>query len=62
MTRSGCGSARKWLRVERDLPGEAEEVREHGVCGLKDSPAKFKKAAEGLDLLMLHLAGQHKAG
>jgi hypothetical protein len=47
---------RAYYEMERDLPGKAEEILEHGVCGLEDSPAKFKKAAEGLDLLKIHLA------
>ena len=47
---------RAYYEMERDLPGKADEILEHGVCGLLDSPAKFKKAAEGLDLLKLHLA------
>ena len=47
---------RAFYEMQRDLPGKAEEVLERGVFALKDSPAKFRKAAECLDLLNIHLA------
>jgi hypothetical protein len=42
--------------MERALPGRAREVLETGLDGLGDSPAKFKKLSECLDLLKDHLA------
>jgi hypothetical protein len=54
--RSDIDRRRAYYDMERDLPGKAQEVLESGVCGLKDSPAKFRKAAEYLDLLKLRLA------
>jgi hypothetical protein len=46
---------RRYQEMERDLPGTTQEVLAHGLCRLPDSPAKFQKLAEYLQLLKQHL-------
>jgi len=46
---------RAFYEMQRALPGKSSEVIESGLYGLQDSPAKFKKTAECLELLKIHL-------
>lgn len=48
---------RLFLEMERDLEGTTKQFLEEGIYTLPDSPAKFRKLANCLELLQAHLRG-----